>query len=205
MGFIDIHSFDLGNPEWIGVALVTVGGIATLGYQVLPWIWKRTVYRNLNFELEVVDHFPPESDKLQGLLSFPLGINELHVVVQSQYRFSIARFNLRFLSKGFGNIPTEVVEVISVKYWNDSFIEIDCFADSEGGMGADFSRKLKRNDGLYFVVEVQARKPCVGVLSFRAVDENMLESFAHNKLMAFGLNYDNAVQLWWEGTSYYRG
>ncbi|MDT7044109.1 hypothetical protein [Candidatus Nitronereus thalassa] len=195
--------FDLSNPQWIAVCLALIGIIGTAAYHSIPWIRKRTVYKYCNFNLQILDKFPPNHHELSGLVSFPLNVTDFYVVIKSKDRFSLQRVNLRFLDKNqtfkshpYGNADLKVIKITSLRYWDDRYVDIESCSDQVGGFGAAFNRTLKKEDGLYFRLGVHIQSPWVGIICFRAIDNDGFESFARNKLVAFGLAYEDAWKVW---------
>lgn len=201
MNLSELFTFSL--YEWLSLILTISAFIVTAVYHLIPWVKKRTCYKNANFELYILDQFPPNHHRLGGLVSFPLGTFDLYVMVQSKEVFPLQRVNFRFLDKreppkGFpyGDVNGGIIALSSMKYWDNQYVNIQSFSDQAGGVEAELTRTLKKRDGLYFQLRIHSQQPWVGLLSFRAIDSDGHESFARNKLIAFGLSYEDAVQVW---------
>jgi hypothetical protein len=189
-------NFDFSDPNWIATLVAIIVAICGAAYKISPSVFKRTIRRHHNFKTRLLDHFPPSHQILEGLRSFPLGETDLYLQIFGSFRFRVHKVGIRFLDKGLKNVSRDVIEIVSMQYWDDRFIDqLVAMPDSEGGLGGALPeiRTLRPKEALYLMIRLKVEKPCVGILSFRAIDDTGLESYSRNMMIAVGLAYEEAI------------
>lgn len=181
----------------VSLLIFLLGGLCWASYRIVPAIYKRTYYRHHNLRLERLDHFPPGHTILCGLQLFPLQTFDVFLAIHGRRRWNAEKIAIRCLNKDYSNVPKDTIQVVSLQYWDDRYINgFHPTDDAAGGMGGDLPqiRKLRHREALYIKIMLRAQKPWAGVLSFRSVDDEVMESYARNLAIGVGMTYREAIE-----------